>query len=214
MPISSEPPPNDPPAGTARARIKGVNQETTWEVGYWLLLTGDPDFSDITTLATDIFGAWVDTLLTRQTNQTTTHEVAVEYFTGAGTILASSFADHTGPTSGGGAPASAACVLSWAIVDTYRGGKPRTYLPGVPLTALSTVRVLDDGYVADTRTAAANFLDAVNGFTTANITTCTLGVLHFFSGGLALDPPTFDPYIGVGVQKRVCSQRRRLGREI
>jgi hypothetical protein len=39
-------------------------------------------------------------------------------------------------------------------------------------------------------------------------------VVHFFSGGAALAPPTFDPYIGVGVQKRYCSQRRRLGAEI
>jgi hypothetical protein len=214
VPITSEPSPNPPPAGIAHARIKGTYGDTTWATGFWLLVGGDLVFSDVTDLATDMFGIFETTLLTQLDNDCVETECDVEYWDGTGTMLSSVFGSHAGGVSGGGFGASTAAVLSWAIAPTYRGGKPRNYLPGIPIGAASSQRLFTDVFVSSLQAAAGDFLDAVNGITSTNIDSVSLGVVHFFSGGVALAPPTFDPYLGVGVQKRYCSQRRRLGAEI
>lgn len=214
MPITTEPSPNTPPAGVAHARIKGTYGDTTWATGFWLLVAGDLVFSDVTDLATDMAGAFETTLLTRLDNDCVMTECDVEYWTGVGNMLSSVFFSHAGGQSGGGFGAGTAAVLSWALAGSYRGGKPRNYLPGIPIAAAATQRLYTDAFVSALQTQAAAFQAAVNGISSTNIDSVSLGVVHFFSGGVALDPPTFDPFLGVGVQKRYCSQRRRLGAEL
>lgn len=214
MPITSEPPPNTPPAGVAHARVKGTYGDTSWATGFWLLVGGDLVFSDVTTLATDIFGIFETTLLTRLDNDVVESECEVEYWTGVGNMISSVFGSHAGGQSGGGFGASTSAVLSWALAGSYRGGKPRNYLPGIPIAAAGSQRLFTDAFVSALQTQAVAFLNDVNAITSTNIDSVSLGVVHFFSGGVALAPPVFDPYLGVGVQKRYCSQRRRLGAEI
>jgi hypothetical protein len=214
MPITSEPPPHTPPAGVAHARIKGTYGDTAWATGFWLLVGGTPLFADITALATDMFGIFETTLLTQLDNDVVETECDVEYWTGTGNMISEVFGAHNGGVVGGGFGASTAAVISWAITDSYRGGKPRNYLPGVPIGAAGTQRLFTDAFVSSLRTQAAAFLADVNAITTTHISSVALGVVHFFRGGVALSPPTFDPYIGASVQKRYCSQRRRLGAEI
>jgi hypothetical protein len=188
--------------------------DTSWSVGYWLELTGTPDSGDLVDLATDVYGAFETTLLVPQSTGSHLTECAIEYFTGVGSMSVASFANHAGGDDSGGLPANLACVVSWGIVDTYRGGKPRTYLPGMSQGNEASVRTWDDDFVTAVSAAGAAFITAVNGITTTNLTSVSLGTLHFFSGGVALDPPTFDPYLTASAQKRICTQRRRLGREI
>jgi hypothetical protein len=69
-------------------------------------------------------------------------------------------------------------------------------------------------HIANLTAGGAGYLTDVNGLTTTNISTVTLGVWRFFSGGAALAPPVFWPFLSVSGQSRVCSQRRRLGPEL
>jgi hypothetical protein len=62
-------------------------------------------------------------------------------------------------------------------------------------------------------TAGNAVIASVNAITTGGITGTTLGVWHLFSGGVALNPPSFEAYSSATAQKRICTQRRRLGDE-
>lgn len=198
----------------ARVEISGNVGATHWMNGFWALVTGVPLFSDISTLATDFYGAFETNLLPRM--GTDSHQLLskVEYFTGTGSILAETNADHAGGQTGTAEISSAAIVIAWQIEEIYRGGKPRTYLGAQSEAKRDTNHTWQDSHVSDTASAAADFLEAVNGFTTTNVTSVSLGCLHFFRAGVALTPPTFSPFLGASCQKRICTQRRRLGPEL
>ncbi|MGH6840456.1 MAG: hypothetical protein ACREDT_17055, partial [Methylocella sp.] len=110
--------------------------------------------------------------------------------------------------------AQTSSVLGFQIEEGYRGGKPRMYLPFTGSDQIDTPRTFGDVYVAALQAAGASFIDDVNGLAPTGFDTVSIGVVHFFSGGVALAPPTFSPYLAVHAQKRICTQRRRLGAEI
>jgi hypothetical protein len=214
MPITSEPAPNPPIDGACRIRIAFGYQTKSPNIGFWSLVTGVPDGDDLVLLATDIMGHYHDTLLPNQVTSLFLNEVEVTYYSAGFPTSASAFDHLAGSMDGAASLQSSAMLLSWAIISSYRGGKPRTYLPGMDRTDEDSTFTWSDTRVAAVRSDAADFLTAVNGITTPNIDSVTLGCLHFFRAGTALDPPYFDPFIGVDAQKRICTQRRRLGPEI
>lgn len=214
MPITSEPTPNPPPDGTAHVSWMGVNGDSSWATGAWLLISGTPGGTDRSDLATDLYGTFETNILGHLGTGCTLTECKVEFFESGGSIVAETFATHSGSASDAALPANVAVVLSWQILTTYRGGKPRNYIPGVNIGALISRRLYSDSYVSTMSGAARDWLDDVNALTAGGITAVSMGTVHFFSGGVALSPPWFDPYLGVAAQKRVCTQRRRLGREL
>lgn len=214
MPITTEPAPNAPPEGALRIRYFGTYDDSTWANGFWALTTGSPAAGDLSDLATDFLGAFVtDFLPSFHVNAAVTH-CDLEYFTSTGSVPASSYDTNFGSDSSARLPASAAGVISWGTDERYRGGKPRTYLGGRAEGTLDTARIWKDSFVSQLSTDGAAFMGHVNAFTSGGLTTVTLGVYHFFSGGVALAPPTFAPFLSANGQKRVCTQRRRLGSEL
>jgi hypothetical protein len=214
MPITSEPSPNPPPAGTARVRYIGAFDGGAWSTGLWALLTGAPLSADIADLALGAYGVFQTNFLGDCSDQLTLEECSIEYFTGGGSITGAQFASHAGAASAAAMPANSATVISWSIEETYRGGKPRMYLPFTGIDQLISPRQYGATYVASRTTQAGSFLDDFNALSATNIDTCTAGVVAFFSGGVALAPPVFRPYLAGSCQARVCTQRRRLGAEI
>lgn len=117
----------------------------------------------------------------------------------------------SGGVSGDIADANSCVIISWSGRFHYRGGKPRTYLPGVPATAEDDSQHLNADYIASLASDANNFLSAVNALTTDSFTDVKLGTVRFASGGSWLDPPFFVAYNGAVVHPRIGTQRRRLG---
>jgi hypothetical protein len=119
-----------------------------------------------------------------------------------------------GSVSGGVLPPQAAIVISWQIAEVYRGGKPRTYLPGVPTAALEVVggsKILDT-FATNTDTMATTFLTNFNS-TPVTGTTVTLGTVSYHTGHAVRPTPLFRTYFAVKVHERLDSQRRRSGKE-
>ena len=179
----------------------------------WLLTTGVPGTGDLSTLATDLYGAFQTTFLGPLSSSCSLTECTVHYFSSGEEITASSSAVHSGGDESEIIGVNTASVISWTISTRYRGGKPRNYLCGMSQAALGGSRKWTDGYVAAQTANAGTFLTTVNGLAPGSITTVTLGCIHFFRGGVALSPPTFDPFIAGKAQQRICSQRRRSGHE-
>jgi hypothetical protein len=180
----------------------------------WFLTTGTPGGTDLFDLATDLYGTFETNILGHLSSQATLTECRVRYWDGSAFLAASSFASHTGGGDSHISPAQVAMVLSWSIDRSYRGGKPRSYLPYFPDREIDTDSAWSATVVASVATDAAAWLGDMQGLAPGGIDTVTPGCMHFFSGGAALAPPIFDPFLAVGVQKRICTQRRRLGRLI
>jgi hypothetical protein len=117
--------------------------------------------------------------------------------------------------SGAGAgtlyPSNECFVLSWRSSAFWRGGKPRTYIPGLTSSMTDTIKSLSDTWKNATITAAQAMLTAVNAVTTADVPQTRLGFIHASSQGAWLVPPVFYEFSDVTVHDRVASQRRRLG---
>jgi len=197
-----------------RVTFKFTLDTKTATVGMWLFITGAPTSPDLVELATDLFGIWRDTFLVHQHADATLVEVECRYFTGSGEILGSAFGSQAGLVGGDATPNNTAQLISWQISASYRGGKPRSYIPGVPQSALGSWSTLTDSQVGALTTDAGSFIGLVDDLTPTDIDSVSVGCMHFFSGGAALDPPTFDPFLSGSAQKRLCTQRRRLGAEI
>jgi hypothetical protein len=107
---------------------------------------------------------------------------------------------------------SACKVFSWTSNAYWRGGKPRTYVPGIRTADTTDGHTLNAA--ADTRlTTKANDLHTfINTLSSAGITNTQHGFVHFFVGGVLQTPGIFYPISGAVIHPRLGSQRRRLGR--
>jgi hypothetical protein len=124
---------------------------------------------------------------------------------------------HAAVTGGAAAPAvppQSAVVISWGINASYRGGKPRTYLPGLA----SSYTTPSGG--AGITTAAAS---AIEGYATAfmnafnesliSSTNPALGTISYQTGHVPRPTPIFREFFSATVHERLDSQRRRSGKE-
>lgn len=210
MPITTEPTPERPPLGFTRVRLIGTGGDSNWGVGFWLQTAGTPASGDLDDLAQAIHEAWVSTLLGSMGTDFHLTETIVTYYRLADELVGTYVHSDAGGQTGTTIPASAAMVLSWTIASHYRGGKPRTYLPGLKASAMTNDSQWDPAATSDVHDSAVDFLTAVNALDSGGITSVLMGVLHFFSEGLALAPPTFSAYSGVRARGKIGSQRRRI----
>lgn len=125
------------------------------------------------------------------------------------------------PANAAGTAASAclqpncAVVLSWQAPAYWRGGKFRTYLPGVPGGSVLTSGdgQLDTTYTSPLQAAANGFITDVSAVVIGAQSCEQVGVSYFHN--FAFRPtPLVLPITGVVVHDRVDSQRRRLGKEV
>lgn len=111
-------------------------------------------------------------------------------------------------------PPNCAAVVSWQIPAHYRGGHPRTYLPGPTSQGLQTAsgNQWSSAFRTGLATAAGNFLTHFNGLT-VGASSEALGCIAHHRNGVLLATPVFYPFSGGIIHGRVDSQRRRLGKE-
>jgi hypothetical protein len=213
VPITSEPPPNPLPNGGGFVRFEGHWETQRWASVMGLRYTGTPTGTDLNDVAHDLFTAYEDNLLDWQSDDSAiTKTTAVGTF-GGDILEGLHIGSEHGTASDTNDTLQNCVLLSWHIASHYRGGKPRTYLPGLTESKRDDARSLDDTFVSDLTALAQSFLAAVNIIGEGGITAIELGVWARFRSGAALSPPVFHPYLDVSVQKRVCTQRRRLGSE-
>lgn len=109
---------------------------------------------------------------------------------------------------------SLSAVVSWLFAATWRGGKPRTYMPGLPSEAFATSNALDPTFITNLETAASNFRTDCAALSVSPFAGAHLVVMSFFSGNAPRSPAVIFNVTGQTVHPRICSMRRRLGREL
>jgi hypothetical protein len=204
-----------PPVGKARVAISGSGAAgNPWVNVFWLALASDtPTIGDFT----DTLSSMVDDYVTRFGGYISTAYV-IEQVKGAwmvdvGSVIESVVAvSHTGSGSSSYSTDATCTLINWSISDYYRGGHPRTYLPGTPEPAISDGRNLGSSFRSNLATAADDFIADINALALGTITETVLGTVRFASGNSWLHPPVFRPYNAASVSPVVATQRRRLSR--
>jgi len=140
---------------------------------------------------------------------------AVLYTPGGGELIATSARSQAGTAGAACLQGASSKVVSWLSGVYWRGGKPRTYIPGIISgdTTAST-DVLTAAIIAALKTAAQNFRTDVNAYTVGTITGTVLGFVSFRSANAERVTPLFFSFTGAVVHPRVGTQRRRLGKWI
>lgn len=132
--------------------------------------------------------------------------------TGADLGATRAFSDF-GNGSGAGLPANNSVCIGWSVQQHYRGGHPRSYLPGVLQGQLQDEASWLATYTDSIAQAANDFRDDVQNASYGGLSDLRLGVVSFVLRGEWREPPVFRDYVdgGASVDTRVDSQRRRLG---
>ena|SRR5215471_4148536 len=102
-------------------------------------------------------------------------------------------------------------VISWRSGVYWRGGKPRTYLPGVPQADTDDAKHLNTAALGRLLTQANAFHGQLNGTVQGAITTTVHGFVSFrgLTGDIVVG--AFYPITGAATHPRMGSQRGRLG---
>lgn len=208
-----------PPAGSLRFAVSGVAPGgAAWANVYWISTTvAAPTSAQMNTMAASLYTDWKSAYQALMGDDwTITLAKATYYGTAPYVITGEHIATDVGTVGAASLiPDQVTAVIGWTVATTWRGGKPRTYFPGI----VSHTNLLDNAHMNSTlvgylETAGTAWMTAVNAYTTSPFLTMTLGTIRFFSAGAPLSPPVFLPYTGNFVHSRIGTMRKRLGREV
>lgn len=203
-----------PPVGTARVAISGLTAgSNTWVNVLWLNLTSTTHVAaDIKSVVDSMLAAYVTRFGAYISSECTIAQASASWLYASNTVLEYTGTNANAPTGAATNVTDAvSAMINWSITDYYRGGHPRTYLPGVPSAQIANANFLNSTYRTNVNTAASNFLTDVNALTHGGISAVALGTVRFASGNAWLSPPVFKAYQAAGVRSRVAIQKRRLG---
>lgn len=127
----------------------------------------------------------------------------------------STVAPINGTSAGGALPPSVALCVSWQIAESYRGGKPRWYLPALPNSSVTPAgsATIDPAYATAVEAQWTAFMTSINSAGLAGGGSPTLGTVSYRTGHAVRPTPLFRTFINVKIHERADSQRRRSGPE-
>lgn len=170
----------------------------------------------LTDVANQVMTSWVSsTLMSNISTQWQLQNVEVhDNASSSGTVGHSTHAPIPGTGGPTPYPPQVAVVISWPITASYRGGKPRWYIPGLYNTATTIPgdSVLPAGLASLIQSAAATFRTNLQAAVIDTFSP-TLGTISYQSGHSPRPTPLFRPFGVPRVHERLDSQRRRSGKE-
>lgn len=203
------------PDGTCRVAISGTINTIPWANIFYFNLTTSASLgqSDFDAWLTAVANAYKTRAGGRQTNQVSYALARAVYFaSGGGELISTSTMTGAGTVTGSDNLNNSACaVASWLSSVYWRGGKPRTYFPGIPANNIVSDRNIDPTALTSWKTAIAGLRTDWNALTQGVITGTTHGFVSFRSGNADRVPPVFYATTGVTLHPRLGTQRRRLG---
>jgi hypothetical protein len=203
------------PDGTVRIAIGGLNKDEPFTNVVWCNLVGGTTApqADLDQYLSVFASAWVDNLAPGASSEVIFNIAQATLFQPNESALHAAVAfsspgAQTGPQIKN---LSTCAVMSWLSTVYWRGGKPRTYLPGVMQASTLDDKTLTPTAAAAYQTAGAALHTALNALTAGSITQSRHGFVSFQSGGVDRNPSKFFEITGCKVHPRLGTQRGRLG---
>jgi hypothetical protein len=134
-----------------------------------------------------------------------------------GTSESQATSDHAaipGTALGNCLPPQCAVVWSWNIAASYRGGKPRWYIPAITDNAMVAAgnSQITPAYAGAFEVAGNAFESSINGSSPSSHA-IILGTISYATHNAPRPTPIFRPFAICKVHERIDSQRRRSGKE-
>lgn len=129
-------------------------------------------------------------------------------------LIATETVSEPGTQGGQCMPPQCAVCLSWRAPITARGGRGRSYLPGVPSSGLVSTAgaALTSTYASQVKSQFTAFLNSWNAVTVGGAT-APLVIPSYYHNCQLRPVPLALPVSGLVVHDRLDTQRRRLGKE-
>jgi hypothetical protein len=199
-----------PVAKTLKVVCSGLQSGINWANIFHFLYTGPaPSGTDCVALATSFHGdyasSWMPSLssgCTLEHTEVTDLDTAV----GAGGGYS---ATNPGGAFGSVIANQLAAIINWHAPTRYRGGHPKTFIPGLPNGSITDALHLTPAKIADLQTASNNWLFSTGTITHGAISVVGMTVVHYRRHNVALVPPQSELVSGGGPRLLVGSQRGR-----
>lgn len=152
--------------GVAQATIQGTIAGNPWACVWHFQFAGstaDWSGTDVQTLADDVFNGWESELKPLMCNNVTCDAVTtVDLGTETPAVGSSTGTAWVGTISQPSLTAAACVLISMRIAARYKGGHPRTYLPGVHAVASTDGETITPGYQGLYATHTADLISTIN----------------------------------------------------
>lgn len=197
-----------PPAGVMRMSFSGTNASTKWANVFHLYLPGNTlDVTSLPLFLSDIANIFeLQLFYAACSGGLGVSLLKGDLSDGANIISGETAPGFSGTDIGEPLPGAVSACISWLGAWHYRGGHPRTYLPGGTVNWLSTPDSLDGTFLATQSTNVLNTMTEVDAYTSGQVPVCILGVLL---GNTGSSHGTFAPYGDFIIRPRPANQRRR-----
>jgi hypothetical protein len=203
-----------PPVGTCRVAIGGTNGTLPFVNVFYLKLTdnGTQTAADLKTVVDAMVASYHTRFAANVGSSVTLTNAQAAWILTGGAVVEYSGSYSQAMTGGTeAANGSGAYVLNWTINQYYRGGHPRTYMPGVITADISNLANVSSAKQSALATSGNSFITDVNALTATNITGVALGTVSFARANAWRVPPVFYPYHACSCRQIIGTQRRRLG---
>jgi len=209
----------DPPDNSLRVAYEGTYLGTSWAVIHWFFCSVSAPLvnSDLDSMATALQAAFQDKLVHYFCNdQVHFKETALTLFLPLSQKRRRvKIVDAVGGNADNPLPAQVSILIDWSTLDGRRGGKPRSYLPGVGSDHVDESYSVKASTLANLNTHVAEYITAVNAITTAHLTSMKFVEMSFVSAGAYRAEGAviyFDIDSGY-VRPVLATQRRRVDRQ-
>jgi hypothetical protein len=204
-----------PVSQVARIVVEGKwGNQNTVNVYHWQKVTPVSPFTqaEIDSVASSFRGGYVANFIPLQVPAFVLGAcVAVDLSSDTG-VMGVVTTTTAGAAAGTSNPANVALVVSWEINRRYRGGHPRSYMPGTATANVSGTNSWVAGTLTAWSTAGDAFLASMNAMTPGAGTTGRMVAVHRYRDKVELTSPLVSGITGSHVDTRIDSQRRRLGK--
>lgn len=204
------------PVGYAKAVAKGTYGPTTWvNIMYFLVTPADGE--TLFETAQDV--GWAMGELYNKLGYANFalgwihHTVKVLYRDATDDFVKSvSVVDEAGTDSSGDQDAQVCYLVNWSTGDVRRGGKPRTYITGVPLSACADSATLDSDHLGSMNSGLVDWFTELAAGGAPSGAQLMPVEMSFIDGGVDRTAP--QPYLisSGAVSNVVATQRRRVDR--
>lgn len=166
-------------------------------------------------LAALVGNAWGSNVISKMSTNVIHTNTSLSLYGAAGDLYEGTAAlALAGSKTGVVSPAQVAAGISWSVTVGYRGGHPRSYIPGLVIPDTATVQTLSSIFASSLAAGANTYRTSVNGYTTAPFTSVELGTVSFVRAKAWRTPPVFIPFGSAHVDVRIDTLRNRLGPDL
>jgi hypothetical protein len=174
-----------------------------------------PTAAQLNTLAGDINTAWGASYKAEVSSAVVMNSVVITDLSSATGAQGVNSTAQTGTNAGGQIVGNSAVLCNYPSSIRYRGGHPRSYLPGPPDGSLATPSTITTGYQTALTTAWNAVLAPLFGTSIGTFTTAGQCAVSYVTALAPRVTPLVMPISqnAITIEINLASQRRRIGRK-